>query len=151
VQPIIWLSIIGVAGIGMSMGFLAPGFTLNVQQLGAQETFLESPINTANIDFEISKIVGVNLAGNTVFKNQITKCSFHSPSTIGAGGVIICKLTDKDRDIVAEGRLDLLHTYTGSTTTFIEIQQVAFDNANDIQNIEDVKIVVLGPKPSGFP
>jgi len=139
---------VAVAGTGLSMGFLAPGFTLNLQQLGAQETLLESPINTASIDFTISKIEGINLAGNTVFKNRIVKCSFHSPTNIGAGGAIICKLTDKDRDIVAEGRLDLTRTYTGSLTTFIPIQQVAFLNANDVQNIEDVKIIVLGPSPT---
>ena len=134
----------------MSMGFLAPGFTLNVQQLGAQETFLESPINTASIDFTISKIEGVNLAGDTVFKNRIVRCSFHSPTTLEAGSVIICKLTDENGDIVAEGRLDLTSQYVGTSTTFIPIQQVAFENANDVQNIEDVKIIVLGPKPSGF-
>ncbi len=135
----------------MSMGFLAPGFTLNVQQLGAQETLLESPIKTANIDFTISKIEGVNLAGDTVFKNRIVRCSFHSPTSLGVGSAIICKLTDIDRDVVAEGRLDLTSPYQGSDLTFIPIQQVAFANANDVQNIEDVKIIVLGPKPSGFP
>ena len=150
-QPIIMIAIVGVAGIGLSMGFLAPGFTLNVQQLGAQETFLESPINTANVDFELLK-VEIEVPGpgtHTAFLNIIDACSFHSPSDIGATGVIICKLTDENRNIVAEGRLDLTRTYTGSTTTFIVIEQTAFPGANDIQNIEDVKIVVLGPNPIG--
>ena len=142
------LAILGVAGIGLSMGFLAPGFTLNVQQLGAQETFLESPINTASIDFTISKIEGINLAGDTVFKNRIVRCSFHSPTSLEVDSVIICKLTDKDRDVVAEGRIDLATPYVGSDITFIPIQQVAFLNANDIQNIEDVKIIVMGPSPT---
>ena len=150
-QPIIMLSIVGVAGIGLSMGFLAPGFDLNVQQLGAQETLLESPINTANVDFEILRVdtvvPGTPGGTHTAFLNIIDACSFHSPSDIGATGVIICKLTDENRDIVAEGRLDLTRTYTGSTTTFIVIEQTAFPGANDIQNIEDVKIVVLGPNP----
>ena len=149
------LSIVGVAGIGLSMGFLAPGFELNVQQLGAQETQLESPIRTANVDFEILRVEtvvpGTPGGTHTAFLNIIDKCSFHSPSTIGTGGAIICKLTDKDGDIVAEGRLDLTRTYTGSLTTFIEIIQKAFDNANDVQNIEDVKIIVLGAPPAGFP
>jgi hypothetical protein len=150
-QPIIWLAIMGVAGMGLGMGFLAPGFTLNVQQLGAQETLLESPINTANVDFTISKIEGINLAGDTVYKNRIVRCSFHTPTDLEVGSAIICKLTDKDRDIVAEGRLNLLQPLEGSLTTYIHISQVAFPNANDVQNIEDVKIIVLGPKPAGFP
>ena len=141
------LSIVGVAGIGLSMGFLAPGFELNVQQLGAQETLLESPIQTANVDFVVSKITGVSLAGDTVFKNRIVRCSFHSPQDIGAGGAIICKLTDLEGDIVAEGRLDLINKYDNSLTTFIPIQKVAFINANDVQNIFDVKIIVLGSPP----
>jgi hypothetical protein len=147
-QPIIWLAIIGVAATGLGMGFLAPGFTLNVQQLGAQETDLESPINTANVDFEVRKINGVNLSGDPVFKNRIVRCSFHTPTTLETGTQIFCKLTDKDSDIVAEGDVILASTLLGSTTTYISILNVAFDNANDVQNIEDVKIVILSNDPT---
>ena len=152
-QPLIMLSIIGVAGIGLSMGFLAPGFTLNVQQLGAQETLLESPVKTVSIDFEINK-VETEVPGpgtHTAFLNVIDACSFHSPTTLFSGSVIICKLTDENGDIVAEGRLDVSGShYVGSATTFIKIIQFAFDGSNDIQNIEDVKIIVLGPPPEDF-
>src|SRR3989304_2287353 len=147
-QPIIWLSIIGVAGAGISMGFLAPGFYLIVQQLGAEETLLESPINTAYVDFEVTKISGINLVGETVFKNRITKCSFETPTALGVGSVVICKLTDKDHDIVAEGKLLLPNGLPANTETKIPINQVAFTNANDVQNIEDVKIIVLGEDPT---
>ncbi len=151
-QPLIMLAIVGVAGIGLSMGFLAPGFTLNVQQLGAQETLLESPVKTVSIDFEINK-VETEVPGpgtHTAFLNVIDACSFHSPTNLGSGSVIICKLTDENGDIVAEGRLNLATLYSGSDTTFIPIEQVAFLNANDVQNIFDVKIIVLGPPPEGF-
>ena len=151
-QPLIMLSIIGVAGIGLSMGFLAPGFTLNVQQLGAQETLLESPVKTVSIDFEINK-VETEVPGpgtHTAFLNVIDACSFHTFQDLTEGSVIICKLTDENGDIVAEGRLDVNSHYVGSTTTFIKIIQFAFDGSNDIQNIEDVKIIVLGPSPSAF-
>ncbi len=154
-QPIIMLAIVGVAGIGLSMGFLAPGFTLNVQQLGAQETLLESPVKTVNVDFEIKRaeteIPGTPGGTHTAFLNLIDACSYHSPTNLGAGSVIICKLTDEEGDIVAEGRLDLATLYSGSLTTFIKISNTAFENANDIQNIFDVKIIVLGPAPEGFP
>jgi hypothetical protein len=152
-QPIIMFAIVGIAATGLGMGFLAPGFTLNVQQLGAQETLLESPINTANVDFTIDKVETEVTEGgtHTAYLNVISRCSFHSPTSLGATSVIICKLTDKDHDIVAEGKLTLTRTYTGSTSTYITIEQTAFDGANDVQNIEDVKIVILGPKPAGFP
>ena len=139
--------------MAMSVGFLAPPFALIAQDLGAKETLLKSPIDTARVDFVISKIIGFNQFGS-VFKNHITKCSFHSDDDIGPGGAIICKLTDGHKqangfgNIVAEGRLDLKRTYTHSVTTYIKINNVAYKNANDVQNIFDVKIVVLGTNPT---
>ena len=118
------------------------------QDLGAKETELKSPIETARVDFVISKINGVGLDGTPVFKNRITKCSFHSDDDIPRSGVIICKLTHNN-NIVAEGRLDLAVTgYTGSDVTYIKIKNFAYNGANDAQNINDVKIVVLGKNPS---
>ena len=150
-QPIVWLAIIGVAGTGLGMGFLAPGFDLTLQGLAAQEESLQSPINTANVDLVVQKIEGiieVNGETKVIFKNQIKRCSFHSPDSIGTGGAIICKLIDSEGDIVAEGRLDLNVMYSGSDVTFIDIIQFGTDNANDVQNIEKVKIVVLGGDPT---
>jgi len=150
-QPIVWIVIVGVAAVAMGTGFLSTDFSLNVQNLGVAETDLVSPINTANIDFTISKIKGPNAAGQIVFKNKITKCSFHTPTTLGIGTTIICKLTDDDDDVIAEGKVVLTQIYIGSTPDFnILITQVAFLNANDVQKVHDVKIVVLAPKPGVF-
>src|SRR3990172_969301 len=135
-QPIVLIAIVGVAAATLGAGFLAPGFDLDLQNLAAQEDSLASPISTANVDFRIQKIEGFDDQGNTVFKNQITECSFHSPDDIGPGGKIICKLLDGNDNIVAEGNIKLSRTFTGSITTMIPIQQVSFDNANDVQNIE---------------
>ncbi len=147
-QPIIWLAIIGVAAGALGTGFLSNTFFLNLQTLGVSETDLVSPIKTANIDFTLSKISGV-IEGNPVFKNRIVKCSFHTPTTLGPGSTIICKLTDADDDVIAEGKLILAKTYTGSSPyLFIPIEQVAFADANNVQNVHDVKIVVQGPKPT---
>jgi len=115
----------------------------------AQEEMLQSPIDSANVDLVVQKVEGLLTPGNKViFKNQITACSFHSPESIGTGGVIICKLLDGEMDIVAEGRLDLNGKYFGSDITFIDINQLGKDNVNDVQNIEKVKIVVLGEDPT---
>ena len=148
-QPIVWLTILGVAGAGLGMGFLAPGFDLTLQGLAAQENKLESPIVSADVDLVVQKIEGLSPdETKVIFKNRITQCSFHSPQSIGTGGAIICKLIDGDGDIVAEGTLDLSNTmYSGSDVTFIDIVQFKV-GANDVQNIEKVKIVVLGGDPT---
>jgi len=150
-QPIVWLAIVAVAVTGLGMGFLNNTFVLNLQNLGVAETDLASPITAANIDFTISKIKGVNVQGDPVFKNRIVKCSFHSFSELGTGSTIICKLTDIDDDVIAEGKVILTHTYRASTPNFnIDINQVAFEDANNVQRVHDVKIVVLGPRPAAF-
>ena len=146
-QPIIWLAIVGVAAGALGTGMLSNTFFLNLQTLGVAETDLQSPIKTANIDFTLSKISGVH-GQDPVYKNRIVKCSFHTPTTLGPGSTIICKLTDADNDVIAEGKIVLQKTYTGSSPyLFIPIEQVAFDDANNVQNVHDEKIVVLGPKP----
>ena len=145
-------ALVGVAAMAMSVGFLAPGFDLIVQQLGAEETLLEAPINTAYVDFSIGKIETTNgktgAALHTVFRNVIEACSFETPTELGDGSVVICKLTDQEPAIVAEGKLLLPNGLPASTETMIPINQVAFLNANDVQNIEDVKIIVLGEDPT---
>ena len=145
-QPLILFAIIGVGTAAMGVGFLAPGFDLTLQGLGAQEELLESPIDTASVDFVISKLTTLK-DSKTVFLNLISACSFHSPQSIGTGGTIICKLLDSVGDIVAEGNLPLNNVmYSGSDITFIQITQG--EPFNDVQNIEKVKIVILGKDPT---
>ena len=151
-QPIVWIVIVGIASAALGTGFLTTDFSLNVQSLGVQETDLTSPVDTVNIDFVISKVKGPNSLGKTVFKNKIIECIFHTPWNHGKGSTIICKLTDDDDDVIAEGKVILTTAYTGSSgSLFVPITQVAFTNANEVQEVHDVKIVVLGPKPSAFP
>ena len=148
--PILWIMIVGIASLGISMGFLMPAIpSFNLQGVAINEENFSVPITTANVDIEISKIEGVNLAGSTVFKNRINQCSFHTPSTgLGSGSTIICKLTDSDGDVVAEGRLNLPTGLASSELTFIDIVQTAFFNSNEVQNIDDIKIVILGTNPT---
>ena len=151
-QPLILFAIIGIGTAAMGVGFLAPGFDLTLQTLGAQEELLEKPITSASVDFLLTKIETLkDGTSKTIFVNVIDACSFHSPQDIGTNGVIICKLLDSEGDIVAEGRLNIGKIFTlyfGSDVTFIEIDQVGTFGANDVQNIEKVKIVVLGADPT---
>ena len=150
--PIIWVLIVGIAAAALGTGFLGSTFSLNLQQLGVGEEDLVSPITTASIDFTISKEF-VTGPGNTspLFKNRIIKCSFHTPTTLPVGTTIICKLINADDDVIAEGKVILTTTLMGSTPDFnISIDQIAFEAANSLQEVLDVKIVVLAPKPAPF-
>ncbi len=144
-------ALVGVAAMAMSMGFLSNTFFLNVQTLGVAETDLRSPIKTANVDLEIVKHPSGPDADSTNnhYHNVIDFCSFHTPTNLGKGSTIICKLTDADDDVIAEGKTVLQRAYTGSNPYFlVKIVQTAFPWSNDVQNVHDVKIVVLGPKPN---
>ena len=123
---------------------------------------------------------GIPDNGDEYFVNVITGCSFHSPTSLGFSSTLICKLTDKDGKAIAEGKLrSNTFSYRPSTTIIIPIDerihddgtpdnqqcqvdifgvpvpvladcQVAFSNANDVQNVHDIKIIVLGPKPQSI-
>jgi len=143
--------IVGVVAVTLSTGLLMPEVPIfNLQGVAINEETFSSPLNTVNVDIEISKVEGFNTAGKTVFKNRINKCSFHTPNNgLGAGSTIICKLTDSDGDVVAEGKLVLPNGLTASSNTFIPILQTAFKEANEVQNIDDIKIIILGTDPTG--
>jgi hypothetical protein len=101
-------------------------------------------------------------ASDPIFKNLITGCSFHSDENILSSDdgpaiaendpVLICKLTDIDHRIVAEGKLSLPNGYEHSATdVIIPITQLAFPGANDFTNIKDVHLVVFGTDPTQPP
>ena len=160
-QPIIVLGVAAVAVALVGTGFLGEPwneFELWVQQLGWGEADVDSPISHATVDLNIKKTrnCGPDKECNTMddfFENRISHCSFHSDDSIPPAmgktqvspGVLICKLTD-DRDLaIAEGKLNF-DEYTGSETLLIEITQLAYPEANDVQApIHDVKLIVEAP------
>jgi len=159
-QPLIMITLLGVAAAALGTGFLTTGFDLTVQQLGVQEEDLTSPVNTVAVDLELTKLEVAShddlggLGGHspqTHYHNVIDECSFHAANNLKKDTTIICKLTDDSDDVIAEGKLILATAYLKSQVTFIPIQQTAFHFANDVQEVHDVKIVVLAPKPSAFP
>ncbi|HLC24334.1 MAG TPA: hypothetical protein VJJ25_01740 [Nitrosopumilaceae archaeon] len=165
-QPIIMLGIVGVAAIAMSMGFLMPEIPVfNLQGVAINERSFSTPITTANVDIEISKVstqtlrsgegllsnnlIGTTTITKTVFMNLIKECSFHTPSEgLGTGSTVICKLSDANGDIIAEGKLELPNGLSPSDVTFIPIEQTAYRWANEVQNIDDIKIIVQGTDPT---
>ena len=151
-QPIILFAIVGVAAAALSMGALSNTFPLVLQELGVSEETLSSPVTrTVMVDLELLKAHTFDTDGSAILANIIDECSFHSVEAVPKGSFIICKLTDDDSDVIAEGKIGpLSRTLAGSTITFIPITNLAFPLANDVQNVHDVKIVILGPKPSAF-
>lgn len=149
-QPVMILVILILAVAAMGAGFLNNAISLNVQQLGVGEADLTSPVETANIDLQIQRFDIKNGNGKVIgFQNVINACSFHSDDSMPGESTIFCKLTNKDGLVVAEGNKTVTD-YVGSTTPSISIviDTKAFSGANDVKNIHDVTIVVLGDNPT---
>ena len=169
-QPIILLGVVAVAAALLGTGFLGQGGNIQLwlQSLGWGEQDLQAPISHAFIDLNLKKVkndAGTPETSDDYFDNIISSCSFHSDQDIVAAdaatklspGVIICKLTDDRDKAIAEGRILLDGTadpecpqtestvgYEASQHLNIDICQTAFDGANDVQKVHDVKIVVEG-------
>ena len=152
----------------MTMGFASNTIDLNVQQLGVGEEFIGTPITAANVDFELAKVERTGdpaTQQDDFFVNLITGCSFSTGQTFSGPARVICKLTDGSGitpdptipdefgKVIAEGFLDLPTGYPDATLCpngrcIIPIIQTAFDDANEVQNIHDVKIIVKGADPT---
>jgi len=146
-KPIIFLSIIAVAGIAMGTGFLNNGIDLWVQQFGVEEEDITSPVSHAQIDFNIVKTVG----NQGFFKNIITDCIVTLSNTVGqtvdmAGNTVTsaskiqCKLTDASNRIIAEGQT-VATFFPGGVPILVPIDDPLL-SASDVQNVHDVKLVV---------
>jgi len=155
-QPILVIALIGVAAAATSVGFLNTNIMLTVQNFGVGEETLETPISDANIDFSIGRMVTSDAAGRTIFMNIIDACSFHYPEENTAvypglafgSSKVICKLTDMNGNVVAEGtRVGMI---AASQTVQIAITDLAYDGANKVMNIHDVTVVALGDDPTFF-
>ncbi len=193
-RPILIFAIAAIAASAIGVGALNNNILLTVQQFGVGSQDIESPIDTANIDFEMDLVPVFANPGSPaipgedctdegeieeenctvtpdtpavepldpIFKNVISGCSFHSDEDILSADdetpidendpVLICKLTDVDGRIVAEGKIALPDGYQASTTgVIIPIDQLAFPGANDFTNIHDVHLVVFGTDPTQPP
>ena len=154
-QPMLWVALIGVAAAATGVGFLNTNIMLNVQNFGVGEATLETPISDANIDLSVGRMVTSDASGRTIFMNIIDACSFHYPDNTAFPGLnsatatVICKLTDKNGNVIAEGQET--GPFVASVTRSIEITDLAYDGANKVENVEDIIIVALGDDPTSPP
>ncbi len=143
----LWVALIGVAAAATGVGFLNTNIMLNVQNFGVGEATLETPISDTNIDLSVGRMVTSDASGRTIFMNIIDACSFHYPDNSAfpgldsASATVICKLTDKNGNVIAEG--EQMQAFFPSQTTSIRITDLAYENSNFIQNVEDITIVAL--------
>jgi len=63
-----------------------------------------------------------------------------------ASSLVICKLTDKNGNVIAEGQQS--GPFVASITRSIPITDLAYDGANKVENVEDIIIVALGNDPT---
>jgi hypothetical protein len=143
-KPILIFAIAAVVAAAVGVGSLNNTITLLVQQFGVGSADIQSPITNAAVDFTIEAIPSQD---GTELKNVITACSFHSDEDVELGSKIICKLTDVNHKVIAEGTLTLVQPYVASTTVHVPITITAFPNANAVVNVKDVTLIVIGPEP----
>ena len=80
---------------------------------------------------------------------MVDECSFHSPESIpGNDIIIICKLTDWNHQVIAEGQKVFPNGYVASDRETIPITQTSYQGANDVRIVDDVTLVVLGNNPT---
>ena len=150
-QPLIVLAIVAVGAGAMSMGFLTNTIDLSmVQQFGVGEATIESPVDTAYIDFIIDRTTYTK-DGKTVMRNVIDQCRVQLNKAIPEGSHIVCKLTDALSNVVAEGALWIMTTLPAGTPTNVPITLFASGTPmdSDVTNIHDVILVVIGPEQTG--
>ena len=156
-QPILLLAIAAVAVAATGVGFLGGTIDVTVQDLGVGSATIESPISSAFVDLKVTAVhtqfVPESGVGTySVFNNVIDECSFHSNDSIpGNDIVIICKLTDWNHQVIAEGSKVFANGYFASDRETIPIDNLAYDGANDVRIVDDVTIVVLGDNPTVNP
>ena len=138
-KPILFLAIIGAVG-AMSIGYLGNGISLNAQELGVGETDIESPVASVGLTAIIERI------GNSVdFKDLIVDCTFRSNDEVAKDSMITCKLLDISGSVIAEGKKIVDPTLPPLTPFTIPIDYFEFVNANNINNVHDIVLVVQGP------
>ena len=145
-QPIFILAIIGAAG-AMSIGYLSNNIIVNPQSFGVGEDTFENPITNAVLTMRLDRTFGLNLSNNQDYKDLIKECTFRSTTlALAPNTKLICKLLDaKGGAIIAEGTKIVLTTIPVNNPVTIPIDNLAFTNANNANNVHDVFIIVQGP------
>ena len=141
-NPILFLAIVGAA-TALSMGYLANDVSLGVQQLGVGEIDIESQIDDLGVTAIIERTF--NPVFSVDFKDLIVECIFRSMDVVAKDSTIICKLLDISGNVIAEGKKIVDPTVPPLTPFTIPIDDFEFVNANNINNVHDIVIVIQGP------
>ena len=138
-KPIFFIVLVGAAA-ALSIGYLGNDIFLDAQQLGVGETNIESPVRSVAVTAMIERI------GSSVnFKDLIVECTFRSNDAVEKDSTIICKLLDTSGNVIAEGKKIVDPALPALTSFTVPIDDFEFLNANNINNIHDIIIVVQGP------
>jgi len=142
VKPIFFIAIIGAA-IAMSIGYLGNEISLDAQPFGVGETNIESPVAGIAVTAIIERTFNPKIASD--FKDLIVECIFRSADEVEKDSTITCKLIDISGSVIAEGQKIVDPTLLQLTPFTIPIDYFEFVNANNINNVHDIVIVVQGP------
>jgi len=134
--------IIGAAA-AMSIGYLGNDISLNAQQFGVGETNLESPVASVGVIAMISHFENINNPSD--FKDLIAECTFFADVEVEKDSTIFCKLLDISGNVIAEGKKIVDPALPPLTPFTIPINDFEFLNANNINNVHDIILVVQGP------
>jgi len=142
VKPIFFIVIIGAAA-AMSIGYLGNGISLDAQELGIGEIDLESPVASVGVTAIIERTFNPIFTAD--FKDLIVECTFRSNDEVEKDSTITCKLLDISGSVIAEGQKIVDPTLLPFTPFTIPIDYFEFVNANNINNVHDIVLVVQGP------
>lgn len=148
-QPIFIIAIIGAAS-AMSIGYLSNDINVNSQPFGVGEDTLNNPITNAVLTILIEKTYGLNISLQPDSKDLITECAFRSNTVVLAPNTrLICKLLDAvDGNVIAEGSKTVSTSIPVNTPVTIPIDNFAFEDSNNANNVHDIFIIVQGPPSS---
>jgi len=144
-KPLFFLVIIGAAA-AMSIGYLGNEVSLDAQSIGVGETNLESPVASVGVVAMLSHIENPNLTSD--FKDLIVECTFFADVEVEKDSTIFCKLLDISGNVIAEGKKIVDPALPPLTPFAIPVNDFEFLNANNINNVHDIILVVQGPSLS---
>ena len=128
----------------MGVGYLSNDINVNSQSFGVGADTMKSPVDSAVLTIFIAKTYGITTAD---YKDLITECAFRSTTVVLAPNTkLICKLLNAvDGDVIAEGSKIVSTSIPINTPVTIPIDNFAFENANNANNVHDIFIIVQGP------
>ncbi len=141
-KPLFFLVIIGAAA-AISIGYLGNEVSLDAQPFGVGETNLESPVASVGVVAMLEHLENPNITSD--FKDLIVECTFRSTDEVEKDSTITCKLLDISGSVIAEGKKIVDPTLLPLTPFTIPMDYFEFVNANNINNVHDIVLVVQGP------